>query len=424
MNLKDLDITRIHKAFSPAQDIRAPQRFVGRKQEIETGMVALLNYGGFLAIFGLRGVGKSSIAYQLKLIAEGDKILPNVFGFKSLIPKKGFRFLAHYIRCDRFIQNIGDLLKRLMFGDDDNPSLFSLTKTGDKRLTEFKKILKGEGGLGFFGAKLGASGTKEKTYKAYVSDDIVQQFRQLLGTIRKDNQDKTGLLILIDEFDAISNKEGFASLVKSCSSDFVKFGVIGIATSITELVKEHTSIGRKVDIIRVPLMPLSELIHILRRAEHIVDHAIIFEDSAAQAIADRAQGFPYFVHLLGREAMLMTFKRMSLKVTDEDIEQLAHRINDGRLSTIYEEIFQDAVKHSAQRELLLKIFAEQEEDEIHTEEVYALAKELGVTNPSQLMKELTTLQDKAAVLVKVRERYFRFSDPVFKIYARIRNWKY
>ena len=32
-----------------------------------------MNRGGFVSIYGLRGVGKSSIAWQLKLIAEGDK---------------------------------------------------------------------------------------------------------------------------------------------------------------------------------------------------------------------------------------------------------------------------------------------------------------------------------------------------------------
>lgn len=424
MDIKHLDIRRIQQAFSPAQEILDPQLFVGRRLEIEDGMRALLNAGGFLSIFGLRGVGKSSIAYQIKLIAEGDKTLPGFFGIEKLIPHKGFNFLVHYIRSDGFVKNIPDLMRRIIFGDDRNQSLFSLTNAGERQLTEFKRILEAEGGIGVFGAKVGAKGTEHKTYREYVSDDIIQQFRKLLGTVHKDNQTRSGFLILVDEFDTIPDKSGFASIVKTCSTEFIRFGVIGIATSVTELIEDHASIGRQIDTIHVPLMPDSELRHILRRAQYKVDDAIVFDDSAVVQIAEQAQGFPYFVHLLGREAMLMAFMANSQRVLPQHIRALAKKINDGRLSTIYEDIYQDAVKHSPYREILLKLFSEQDSDEIATAPVYATAKEFGITNPSQLMKELTHQENRAGVLTKVRERYFRFTDPVFKVYARMRNWKY
>lgn len=193
---------------------------------------------------------------------------------------------------------------------------------------------------------------------------------------------------------------------------------------MTELIEDHASIGRQIDTIHVPIMPDSELRHILRRAQYKVDDAIVFDDSAVVQIAEQAQGFPYFVHLLGREAMLMAFMANSQRVLPEHIRALAKKINDGRLSTIYEDIYQDAVKHSPYREILLKLFSEQDSDEIATVPVYATAKEFGITNPSQLMKELTHQENRAGVLTKVRERYFRFTDPVFKVYARMRNWKY
>jgi uncharacterized protein YydD (DUF2326 family) len=122
--------------------------------------------------------------------------------------------------------------------------------------------------------------------------------------------------------------------------------------------------------------------------------------------------------------MIMAFMQQSTKVTSAIVEALHQNISQGRLNTIYEDVYQNAVKHSAQREVLLKIFAEQKEDDIHTEEVYSLARDLGITNPSQLMKELTSTEESGSVLTKVRERYFRFTDPVFKVYARLRSWKY
>ena len=66
MELRDLDITRISEAFSPAREIEDPKLFAGRKEEVRAGIMALQNRGGFLSIFGLRGVGKSSIALQIK----------------------------------------------------------------------------------------------------------------------------------------------------------------------------------------------------------------------------------------------------------------------------------------------------------------------------------------------------------------------
>lgn len=234
------------------------------------------------------------------------------------------------------------------------------------------------------------------------------------------------MLILIDEFDTIQDKEGFASIVKACSSDFVKFGIIGIAGSVAELMRDHTSIGRQIDAIPVPLMPQYELGDILKKGEYVVDHAITFEDTAANVITERSEGFPYFTHLMGKESMVLAFERGSPRVTNQDIENLSIMISEGRLRCIYEDLYHDAVKHSPQREILLKLFAEQSYDEINTEEVYALAKDFDITNPSQLMKQLTNPDSPtvAPALVRIRERYYRFSDPVFKAYSRLRNWKF
>lgn len=423
MHIGDLDVETIDSAFSPAREIQDPQLFVGRSREIERGITALRNPGGFLAVFGLRGVGKSSVAYQLKLIAEGNNELPKLLELEWLLPRRPFNFLVHYVRVDRSIRTIADLFKRILFGDDSNSSLFALTKAGERHLAEFKRTVGIEGEAGFFGVKVGGRGVEESRYSPYVSDDVTQQFRKLLGTIRRDNQDRTGLLILIDEFDTIVDKAGFSSIVKACSSDFVRFGIVGIGSSIGELVRDHESVGRQIDFIHVPTMPLEELAQILRRAESRVNKLITFQDDVRELIALRSEGYPYFTHLLGKEAMLMAFYRLSAHISQVDIETLAKRIVQGRLGTIYEDLYHAAVKSSAQREVLLKAFAEVATDAIATDGVYSLVRELGISNPSQLMQELTGGNSSSPVLVKVRDRYYRFTDPVFKVYARIRNWK-
>jgi hypothetical protein len=109
-----------------------------------------------------------------------------------------------------------------------------------------------------------------------------------------------------------------------------------------------------------------------------------------------------------------------------DIDLLSRNISEGRLTNTFENVYHESVKNSPQREILLKLFAEESENEIFSETIYSLAKDMGITNPSQLMKQLTSPDNSTTtpVLTKVREKYYRFTDPVFKVYARIRNWKF
>jgi hypothetical protein len=173
-------------------------------------------------------------------------------------------------------------------------------------------------------------------------------------------------------------------------------------------------------------MPEPERLQILRRAEEQLKHQVVFSNDAAIEICKRSEGFPYFVHLLGKEAMLLTYERSGNTVTSDDMKTLSNNISNGRLTNIFENVYHESVKNSPQRELLLKLFSESPSNEIPSEEIYALAKSMEISNPSQLMKQLTSPDNTmtAPVLIKVRDKYYRFTDPVFKVYARIRNWKF
>ena len=124
--------------------------------------------------------------------------------------------------------------------------------------------------------------------------------------------------------------------------------------------------------------------------------------------------------------MLLAYDRGSSKVTNSDIQNLYKAISEGRLNNIYENVYHESVKNSPQREILLKLFSEDLENEAFSESIYSTAKGMGITNPSQLMKQLTSPDNSMTtpVLTKIRDKYYRFTDPVFKVYARIRNWKF
>ena len=57
----------IEQAFVPAKEIELPELFSGRKNEILQGVYALRSPGVSLCIYGMRGVGKTSVARQLYL---------------------------------------------------------------------------------------------------------------------------------------------------------------------------------------------------------------------------------------------------------------------------------------------------------------------------------------------------------------------
>jgi Cdc6-like AAA superfamily ATPase len=424
--MEGIGVRDVQDAFSPAQEIRDPEMFAGRRKEIEDGIEALLNEGSFLVVHGLRGVGKTSIARQLEAIAEGNDTLPNMMGLDRIIPRDGFNYKVQYVSCDEFVRDITDLIERILFSDDENESLFSLTNTGERKISEIKNIMQGSGKLNLPGiGGLSGGGSTETTFITESSDNIVQNFREVLNLLKKDLYSVyNGVLILIDEFDAIENKEGFSSIVKTCSSDFIKFGIVGIANNIGELIRDHESIGRQIDEVEVKTMDDSELVKIINNAEHKVNNRIYFTRDAKSEIASMSEGFPYFTHLIGQEAMMESFKRGRSEINMENINKINNQISKGKLSTNYEGLYHDSVKQSEHREILLKLFAEEDSDEIHTERVYEEAKEMGMSNPSQLMKELTGGEDGSGVLKKVRPRYYRFTDPVFKVYARKRGWKF
>ncbi len=59
----------IDQVFSPAKEVEMPELFSGREDEIVQGIQAMRSDGASLCIYGKRGVGKTSIAKQLRLVA-------------------------------------------------------------------------------------------------------------------------------------------------------------------------------------------------------------------------------------------------------------------------------------------------------------------------------------------------------------------
>ncbi len=415
------EIDKINRAFTPAHEIREPTHFVGRHDEVKAAILALPVDGAFLAVWGPRGVGKSSFARQIQLLASGDNILAEVIGERKLVPKEGFQYIVQYVACDRTsIRTTTDLIGRIINGDAQAKPLGAYLKDGDKPAGKREKTSTIKSNLGVYSGEISekfipeTEQPKEKT----------QQFMGLLRDVREHNRSsKQGLLIVVDEFDQLADKTGFASLVKTCSNDFVKFCVVGIASDLTTLLGDHASIARQLNSIALRRMSRPELLAIIDRANTDLSPRTV-QKPLAEEIVQLSEGFPYFVHLLGRECTLESLSAGDKEVGLAHLEVVLAKLRSGTLSHIYEQAYNIAVKHSPQRELLLKAFANEVSDEIETGGVYEFVKGLGVTNPSQLMKELTSPEGFEPFLLPVRDRCYGFADPVFRTYVKIRNPKF
>ena len=90
--------------------IKDPRRFVGRTELIRRCVQGLNSPVSLLAIYGKRGVGKSSLLRQIQQLALGDYTLVKQAGLTHEIPQKPRTFLTIYYTCDSLITSGESLL--------------------------------------------------------------------------------------------------------------------------------------------------------------------------------------------------------------------------------------------------------------------------------------------------------------------------
>lgn len=263
--------------------IRDPQRFVGRTDLIRDCIKALNSPLGLVAVYGKRGVGKSSLLRQIQQMALGDYTVAQRAGLGREVPQRPRRYLTVYYSCDSMIETGTNLLSRLCNDQDSEDGLLRLVPNDGKDLVEFTRTKEVHGGLDLKVANWGAKGIESSKYARVVVDDTVQTFRNFVNAIIshqvKNRMRREGLLILLDEFDIIRDKTGLGSLIKSLSSQDLKFGICGIGHDLMDLVEDHASVDRLLEqgAIHVRPMPLIETEEIVDRAEKLFHGAITFD---------------------------------------------------------------------------------------------------------------------------------------------------
>lgn len=201
----------IDEAFLPAKEIEIPELFSGRKDELIQGLHALRSQGASICIYGKRGVGKSSIARQLRLVASGYTALTDLIGRPDLFDPSLFNLPSVYFYCDDTIKNADDLFRKILADRDslngicqyNNGIILKKTKTKHSRTAKLIYNL------------LEASASEEQETENLVAElDPVSAFKSVTAEI-VESANTNSMIVVIDEFERVATKIGIAGIIKT-----------------------------------------------------------------------------------------------------------------------------------------------------------------------------------------------------------------
>lgn len=329
-----------------------------------------------------------------------------------------------YLACRNEVTSPEDLLSRLLTSQACLGTwLYDVLKTKKMMNSLAPKISAKLFGVG---GEIGTGHAVEETRETVAASQSVETvFENVVSNLVDENLTRDGILIVIDEFDQISDPSGIGPFLKALATNTrkVKFCIVGVGVDIQELMKEHESSDRLFAGTIIGLDPMSgtELTEIIAIAETKVSHFFRFSGDARDRVVRLAQGHPYLVHLIGKFAFRDAFKSDKRLIETSDIDAVLQNIAENGSDPVLEGRYRKAVASSQQREAVLKALAENQDDrgEVWTTDAYKKALEAGVDNSSQYVGQLVT-EEFGTEIERVRERYYRFKDSLFAAYVKAR----
>ncbi len=245
-----IDRAILLNAFQPATEVDDPVRFAGRGAEVRELADTLHSIGSTPLIYGDRGLGKSSLALQIRRIAMGDvELLAHLKAERLALPDDR-QFLTFYVTCTDATRNFKDLLQSMVNaaesvenvpGGGAGKASELVDRTSRKKLTI--KVME------FESTKKYQTESKRLSYQDLNLEEKLMQLCDLLSAAYDQP-----VLFVIDELDRMADTSGLASFLKAASSELLKFVLVGIASNVADLLADHQSLERRLVPVRLPLM--------------------------------------------------------------------------------------------------------------------------------------------------------------------------
>lgn len=411
-----MDRELLLNAYTPNCPIDEPTFFAGRPELIKRLADSLQSHGACPIIYGDRGVGKSSIAMQTARIAMGDvELLEDIGAVAHAIPAKR-TYEVLYLPCSDTMSSHASLLRRLLSDAEfyRTPDDVSSELAAGQRVTETLD-------LKVYKRTTEKSGKSANPPSTASEEAVLRAFGEV---IRKSGK---RLLVIIDELDRLGKTQGLASFIKNNSSQSLKFILVGVSTNIGALLADHESLQRVVTPINVGRMAFDELCEISRKVNvYLQENCGVVQQFSSKAIsrlAMSANGFPWLVHVIGRDALMHAVDSGESIINEEAVEKAIERLADNEFAQQFADLYRVAVGDSEQREVTLRCFAKWPSEDIYSGEIYPIAKHLNVSNPSQIKKQLT-IKRYGSILEPApgaSERTVRFRNSLFKQYVNLRR---
>ncbi len=360
----------VSHAFTPAAPVDDTSLFADRPQQAMRCLGALFQRGRHIALYGERGVGKTSLANVLPKLIRGTQ-LPHLDGLR--------------VDCN----------------------------TNDTYRSIWRKVLRE------LGQPLGNGSAADE-----LDPEDVRFYLQRL---------ERRTLIVLDELDRVEDDEALSLLadtIKTLSdhSVDVTLMLVGVATSVEHLIGEHESIVRSLVQVRMPRMSPDELSAILDKGFTMVGLEI--DLVARRRIIREAEGLPHFVHLLGLHAGQHAVLDDRSLVTSSDVRQaIGEAVDSHSMLSDYQRATQSPQpEHLFQEVLLACAFAPRNElglfraGDVREPLSSILGREMGIPMFQRHLNELSG-PNRGYVLQREgspRRYVYRFRDPLLQPYVKLR----
>ncbi len=375
------------RIFTPNTPISVRDLFAGRHEKIRRIVDVVNQDGQHAIIFGERGVGKTSLANVISQFSPTDESIP---------------VLAPRINCD---------------GGDTFDSVW-------RKVFEQIELNRTDTTAGFSPATISNFYKSSELLPNPATPDNVRQILTLLS------RGATPILV-IDEFDRLSQepRRAFADTIKNLADHAVPATVVlvGVASSVEDLIREHESVSRALVQIQMPRMTSNETSEIV--VNGIATLGMTITPSARDRIIQMSQGLPHYTHLLSLHAVRAAVDQRENQVTSGSVHEAVKRAtNDAQQSirAAYHAAVRSAHKEALFADVLLAC-AMAETDELGffaAQDVRAPIR--NITNRDYdiptFAQHLSDFSDakRGHILTRAGEkrRYrYRFSDPLMQPFA-------
>jgi uncharacterized protein len=393
--------TKINMFLSPSAPIQTEERLRGRAKQLHTLELALNTPGRNAFVYGVRGVGKTSLAQTAAF-----HLAPSDPG-------------PHLMSCDR----------NTTFGRFVRETISKIV--GQHPLEHARKVTTSKGGklYIFEGSKqheieMGNVPLPESVNEAVA---LLEYARDVVG--------KT-IVVVVDEFDRITSADEramFGDLIKQLGDQSVDVKLIfcGVGRSLDDLLAGHESCFRYIEGVELERLGISPSIEIIGAAAKAL--RVDIDDGYRYRIAQVSDGFPHYVHLIGQRMFWNYFtdeERVGSEIRSKHFEEAILQATESvepHLRSLYAQAT-EKYANSDDYELTLWAAASHPDLRRKATDIYdaycVICNEL--KRPSldrnTFNNRLNPLKDKAhgEVLVGTRQGWYEFREPMLRGLCRLR----